>query len=206
MDKHPLIGDVRGRGLMIGVELVRDRATKERATDRARRRRRRLLPARTAGARRREERDPLLAAARADREQADTAVRIFDEALTEVEVAPVRWASPSAGGSQPSARGVACLLARATRVAATRQIARQNRRRSGVRRTRAARVRNSCPALPRARWRNRHRRARRRDPGVRRGEGAGRAGGSAAAAEAVTALKRRRDRADGARLSGAASR
>jgi 4-aminobutyrate aminotransferase len=83
--KHPLIGDVRGRGLMIGVELVRDRHTKERAG---------------------EERDAVVSAAFTrgllilgagrnavrfspplvlTREQAETAVRIFDAALEGVQ-------------------------------------------------------------------------------------------------------------------------
>jgi 4-aminobutyrate aminotransferase len=85
MDKHPLIGDVRGRGLMIGVELVRDRKTKERAGEErnavvtaAFRRGLLILGAGQNAIRF----SPPLVLARAE---ADIAVRVFDEALTEVE-------------------------------------------------------------------------------------------------------------------------
>lgn len=83
--RHPLIGDVRGKGLMIGIELVRDRATRARATTErdevvaeaftrgllilgAGRNALRLSP-------------PLVL----DRGQAETCLRILDEAITAVE-------------------------------------------------------------------------------------------------------------------------
>lgn len=86
-DRHPLIGDVRGRGLMIGVELVRDRQTKERAIEE----RNAVVTAAfergllVLGAGKNTVRfcPPLVLTA----EQADTAVRVFDEALTAVEQA-----------------------------------------------------------------------------------------------------------------------
>ena len=83
--RHPLIGDVRGRGLMVGVELVRDRTTKERAIEERNAVvyaafRRGLL---VLGAGKNTVRfcPPLVLTA----EQADTAVRLFDEALDEIE-------------------------------------------------------------------------------------------------------------------------
>jgi 4-aminobutyrate aminotransferase len=85
VDKHPLIGDVRGRGLMVGVELVRDRASKERATDErdavVTAAFRRGLLVLGAGKNAIRFSPPLVLT----RGQADTAVGIFDEALAEVE-------------------------------------------------------------------------------------------------------------------------
>jgi 4-aminobutyrate aminotransferase len=88
MDKHPLIGDVRGRGLMVGVELVRNRATKERATDErnavvtAAFRRGLLILG--AGKNSIRFSPPLVLTP----EQADTAIGLFDQALAEVENTP----------------------------------------------------------------------------------------------------------------------
>ncbi|MEZ5420829.1 MAG: acetyl ornithine aminotransferase family protein [Vicinamibacterales bacterium] len=84
MDKHSIIGDVRGKGLMVGVELVRSRTTKERATkerdavvNEAFSRGMLIL-----GAGRNAVRfSPPLVLSKA---QADTAIRIFDESLTAV--------------------------------------------------------------------------------------------------------------------------
>ena len=84
MDKHAIIGDVRGKGLMVGVELVRDRTTKERATTereavvQAMFRRGVLI----LGAGRNAIRfaPPLVLT----RDQADIVVRVFDEALAAV--------------------------------------------------------------------------------------------------------------------------
>lgn len=85
MDKHPLIGDVRGRGLMVGVELVRDRQTKERATTErdsvVNTAFKRGLLVLGAGKNAIRFSPPLTLTI----DQADEAVRIFDEALGEVE-------------------------------------------------------------------------------------------------------------------------
>jgi 4-aminobutyrate aminotransferase len=84
MKKHALIGDVRGRGLMIGVELVRDRQTKERATTERDRVVRecftRGLLVLGAGQNAIRLSPPLVLTMG----QADTAVRILDEALTAI--------------------------------------------------------------------------------------------------------------------------
>lgn len=85
VDKHPLIGDVRGRGLMIGVELVRDRQTKERAVterdDVIQAMFRRGVLVLGAGRNAVRFSPPLVLT----RSQAETVVACFDEALTEVE-------------------------------------------------------------------------------------------------------------------------
>jgi 4-aminobutyrate aminotransferase len=95
--KHAIIGDVRGKGLMIGVELVRDRTTKERAVEE----RNALVQAMfrrgvlILGAGRNAIRfAPPLVLTRA---QADDILRIFDESLAEVTGAHAAAGSATKG-------------------------------------------------------------------------------------------------------------
>jgi 4-aminobutyrate aminotransferase len=84
-ERHKVVGDVRGKGLMIGVELVRDQKTKERAPDL----RNRIVEMAFhkgllilgAGENALRLAPPLMI----DEEQAEFAVRTLDACLTEVE-------------------------------------------------------------------------------------------------------------------------
>jgi 4-aminobutyrate aminotransferase len=82
MNKHQLIGDVRGKGLMIGIELVKDRVTKEPAVEERDRMEiecfRRGLIIQGCGASTIRLSPPLVI----DREQCDFALRTLDEAFT----------------------------------------------------------------------------------------------------------------------------
>ncbi len=93
MDRHPLIGDVRGLGLMIGVELVRNRETKERAIEERNRLIQEMFHRRILllGAGRNVIRlsPPLVLTA----DQADTVLATFDEALTAIERDPAGTSS-----------------------------------------------------------------------------------------------------------------
>ena len=95
--KHSLIGDVRGRGLMIGVELVRDQKSKERAIEE----RNALVQAMfrrgvlVLGAGRNAVRfAPPLVLSKA---QADIVLRLFDESMTEVTQSHAMAGSASKG-------------------------------------------------------------------------------------------------------------
>jgi 4-aminobutyrate aminotransferase len=85
MDRHPTIGDVRGKGLMVGMELVTDRATKEPARhvlkdllQTAFERGLLLLPCGVSTIR-------FMPALNISKEMADEGLDIFDQALTAAE-------------------------------------------------------------------------------------------------------------------------
>jgi 4-aminobutyrate aminotransferase len=84
-ERHRLIGDVRGYGLMIGVEFVRDRKTKEKATTETdeivQRAFKKGLLLLGCGENIIRLAPPLIV----DKEDADLALNILEEVLTEVE-------------------------------------------------------------------------------------------------------------------------
>jgi 4-aminobutyrate aminotransferase len=84
--KHQIIGDVRGKGLMIGIELVRDRQTKERAVEErnavVQAVFRRGVLVLGAGKNAIRLAPPLVFT----RDQADSVVRVLDEALSELRM------------------------------------------------------------------------------------------------------------------------
>lgn len=90
MQKHPLIGDVRGLGLLLGIELVRDRTTRERAVDEAEAV---LYAALSRGLSFKISMGSILTLAPPliiSREELDRALDILDESLTEVSSGAVR--------------------------------------------------------------------------------------------------------------------
>jgi 4-aminobutyrate aminotransferase len=98
-DRHEIVGDVRGKGLMLGVELVRDRRTKERAVEE----RNALVQAMfrrgvlILGAGKNAVRlaPPLVLTI----DQAGTLLRILDESLTEITRTHAMSGSPSNGAA-----------------------------------------------------------------------------------------------------------
>lgn len=85
MERHRLIGDVRGYGLMIGIEFVRDRKTKEKASKETEAivQKAFLKGLLLLGCGENVIRfaPPLMV----DKEDADIALNIFEEVLTEIE-------------------------------------------------------------------------------------------------------------------------
>ena len=84
-ERHKMVGDIRGKGLMVGIEIVRDQKTKERAPDL----RNRIVEMAFhkgllilgAGENALRLAPPLMI----DEDQAEFAVRTLDACLTEVE-------------------------------------------------------------------------------------------------------------------------
>ncbi len=85
--RHRLIGDVRGLGLLMGLELVRDRATKERATDEAERIMYRALDKGLSFKLTMGSILTLMPPLIIEQAELDRAIDILDECLTEVETA-----------------------------------------------------------------------------------------------------------------------